>query len=257
MKKPNLSKIVKSVQTTVIKHSPEILTGIGIAGMITTTVMAVKATPKALMLIEEKKDEEQVDELTPVETIKTTWKCYIPAVITGTLSTACLIGAQSVSAKRNAALATAYTLSETALKEYQEKVVETIGEKKEQVIQDKVAKDKIEKDPVKNHEVIITQKGDTLCYDVISGRYFKSDMEKIRKAVNNLNYRLNSEMYISLNEFYYELGLRCTELGNELGWNIGDGLIDPKISAQLTEDGEPCLVIDYHIAPRYGFEKLM
>lgn len=257
MKKPNLSKIVKSVQTTVIKHSPEILTGIGIAGMITTTVMAVKATPKALMLIEEKKDEEHVDELTPVETIKTTWKCYIPAVITGTLSTACLIGAQSVSAKRNAALATAYTLSETALKEYQEKVVETIGEKKEQVIQDKVAKDKIEKDPVKNHEVIITQKGDTLCYDVISGRYFKSDMEKIRKAVNNLNYRLNSEMYISLNEFYYELGLRCTELGNELGWNIGDGLIDPKISAQLTEDGEPCLVIDYHIAPRYGFEKLM
>lgn len=55
MGKHSLSSIAKSVRTAMKTHSPEILTGIGIAGMITTTVMAVRATPKALILIEEKK----------------------------------------------------------------------------------------------------------------------------------------------------------------------------------------------------------
>ena len=62
MGKHSLSSIAKSVRTAMKKHSPEILTGIGIAGMITTTVMAVRATPKALILIEEKKDELETDQ---------------------------------------------------------------------------------------------------------------------------------------------------------------------------------------------------
>ena len=104
----------------------------GIAGMITTTVLAVRSTPKALKLIEEKKKEEGVDKLTPAETVKTAWKCYIPAMVLGATSVGCLVGASRVSLRRNAALATAYKLSETALTEYREQVVETIGEKKEQ-----------------------------------------------------------------------------------------------------------------------------
>ena len=130
MNKNTITAAMRSMRTAVKKHSPEILTGIGIAGMITTTVMAVRATPKALILIEEKKDELEVDELTPKETIQAAWTCYIPAAAIGTVSVACLIGASSVNMRRRAALATAYTLSESALKEYQEKVVETIGEKK-------------------------------------------------------------------------------------------------------------------------------
>ena len=257
MKATNVSNFVNSIKTTLIKRSPEILTGIGIAGMITTTVLAVTATPKALKQIEEKQKEEQVDHLTPVETVKTAWKPYIPAAVTGTVSVACLIGASSVSARRNAVLATAYSLSETALKEYREKVIETVGEKKEEVIRDKVAKERIEKNPVKNQEVIVTEKGNTLCYDVISGRYFKSDIEKIRKVENYLNKKMIDERYVSLNDFYYELGLKCTSLGNDLGWNINDGLINLNFSSQLTEDEEPCLVIDYNIAPRYDYSKLM
>ena len=62
------------------KHSPEILTGLGIAGMLTTTILAVKATPKALKLIENKKKELNTDELTALQTIKATWKPYMPAV---------------------------------------------------------------------------------------------------------------------------------------------------------------------------------
>ena len=131
MDKKTIAATIRNMQTAVKKHSPEILTGIGIAGMITTTVLAVRATPKALILIEEKKDELEVNELTPKETVQAAWACYIPTAVIGTVSIACLIGASSVNMRRRAALATAYTLSESALKEYQEKVVETIGEKKE------------------------------------------------------------------------------------------------------------------------------
>ena len=126
MKKFNLCCMFKDARKTLVKHRPEIRTGVGIAGMITTTVLAVRATPKGMQLIDGKEQEEQ-RELTKLETVKAAWKPYMPAVVTGTLSTACLIGASSVSLKRNAALAAAYTLSDTAFREYKEKVVETIG----------------------------------------------------------------------------------------------------------------------------------
>lgn len=255
MKKPKLSSISKGIRGAITKHSPEILTGIGIAGMITTTIMAVRATPKALILIEERKEEIDVDKLTPIELIKTTWTCYIPAAITGGLSIICLIGASSVNARRNAALATAYTLSESALKEYQEKVIETIGEKKEQTVRDAIAKDRIDKNPVSSREVIVTEKGNTLCYDAISGRYFKSDIDKLKKVENELNRRMRDEMYISLNEFYYEIGLNPIGIGDDLGWNIDNGYIELNFSSQLTDDGNPCLVIDYQVTPRYDYNR--
>ena len=272
MNKPKLSKITKGIRTVISKRSPEILTGIGIAGMITTTVMAVRATPKAIELIEEEKDRQnrellkeaeengydtcdRIEKLKPLDVIKTTWKCYIPAAITGGLSIICLIGASSVNVRRNAALATAYTLSESALKEYQEKVIETIGEKKEQAVRDSIAKDRIERDPVTSKEVIITEKGNTLCYDSISGRYFKSDIDQLKKIENELNRRMRDEMYISLNEFYYEIGLNPTSIGDDLGWGIDHGYIELSFSSHLADEGTPCLVIDYQVAPRYEYNR--
>lgn len=261
MGKLNLSKIVKDMQESISKHSPEILTGIGIAGMIGTTVLAVKATPKALDLIEEaeeaKIDNGDYKDLTIFEVIKVAWKPYIPAVVTGFTSVACLIGASSVNARRNAALATAYNLSKAALTEYKEKVVETIGENKERAIKDKIAKDKIDRDPVTTSEVFITEKGNTLCYDTISGRYFKSDIDKIKRAENMLNKILLRDMCVSLNEFYDELNLSHTSLGNELGWRLDDGMIDLYFSSQIADDGTPCLVVDYSIAPRYNYSSML
>ncbi len=274
MNKSNVIKVIKGLRFGLQKHSPEILTGIGIAGMVTTAVLAVRATPKALLLLEQEKqrknDElkaaanetdstecEEIEKLKPVEAIRAAWTCYIPSAVTGVLSIACLIGASSVNARRTAALATAYSLSESALKEYQEKVIETIGEKKEQGIRDSVAKDKLKRDPVVNKEVIITGKGETLCYDSITSRYFKCDIEKLRKVENMLNKRLLSEMYISLNEFYYEIGLNQTDIGDDLGWNIEDGLVDLEFSSQLAEDDTPCLVIGYRVSPRYSFRSLL
>lgn len=251
--KKEIAKSFLSLKTAIKKHSPEILTGIGITGMITTTVMAVRATPKALILIEERKEEIGAEKLEAMDMVKTTWACYIPAAITGTLSVACLIGASSVNARRNAALATAYTLSESALKDYQGKVIEMFGEKKNEAVKDAVAKDKVEKNPVVTREVIITEKGNTLCYDAISGRYFKSDIEKIKKAECELNRQMLDDMYVSLNDFYYEIGLDSVKLGDELGWNVDSGYIDLSFSSQLASDGTPCLVIDYSVAPRYDY----
>lgn len=252
-----ITKFIRSSKRCLSKHSPEILTGIGIAGMITSTILAVKATPKALTLIEEKKDELETDKLTPVETVKAAWKPYIPAAIACVSATSCLIGGSVVNAKRNAALATAYALSEKALTSYKDKVIETIGEKKEKEIRDKVAQDEVDKKPISSSQVIITPKGNTLCMDAVSGRYFKSDLDKIRKIVNELNRRMLNENYISLEEFYYEIGLEPTKNSSYLGWNIDDGLIELSLSTCLTEDDEPCVVIDYMVAPRYEYDKLM
>lgn len=252
MGKHSFASIAKSVRTVMKKHSPEILTGIGIAGMITTTVMAVRATPKALILIEDKRNELVTDKLTPLETIKAAWSCYIPAALVGSVSVFCLVGASSTNLRRNAALATAYTLSESTLKEYQEKVVETIGEKKEQSIRESVAKDKLLNNPVR--EVILTDKGGhTKCYDVITDRYFESDKGIIERAVNKLNRQMRDELYVTLNEFYYEIGLDPSKMGDMLGWNIDKGYIEIDYSSHLDANGTPCLVLDYNIAPVYDY----
>ena len=255
MSKEGLKRTIKSAERVFTKYSPGILTGIGIAGMIGATFMAVKATPKALYLIETKKEESEVEELTPVETIKTCWKCYIPATLTTVLSAACLIGASTVSAKRNAALATAYSISEAALREYQEKVVEVVGEKKEKAVRDAVAKDQIERDPVTKSEVIIIDSNsNTLCYEPLSGRYFKSTIDKIKKAEIKLDRQMIQEMYVSLNDFYWEIGLDGTDLGDKMGWNLSKGYMDLSFSSQLADDGTPCAVIVYGIPPVYDYQ---
>lgn len=275
MTKTDVSKFFKMAQKTIAKYSPEILTGIGITGMITTTVLAVKATPKALKKIEEEKlkvyDELDPSEvpaqaipedvkLKPMEVIKVTWKCYVPAVITGTASIACIIGANKANYARNAALATAYNLSQTALAEYKEKVVETIGEKKEQTIREKIAQDKVDKvEKVPNNEIVMIGSGDVLFLEPVSMRCFMSNEEEVRRIINNLNYRMISgyEEYISLSEFYDEIGLARTSTSDDVGWNIGrDGQISISFVAAKNNEGKPCLMLDYMVSPRYDYRYL-
>lgn len=254
MNKLNIAKTFASAKKSLAKHSPEILTGIGIAGMVTTTVLAVKATPKALQLIEEKKKEEGVDKLAPVDVVKTTWKCYIPTAVTCVASAACLIGSTSVSVRRHAALATAYKLSETAIAEYREQVVEAVGEKKEQVIKEKVGQARIEKEPVSKSEVIVTKKGETLCYDYWSGRYFESDINLIKAAQNNLNEKLFNSFggTVSLNDLYDELDLDHIGIGEDLGWNT-ENRVDIHIGYGGADDGRPCIIISHNNPPKYDY----
>lgn len=259
MSKLTLSKIAGNMRTSLSKHSPEILIGLGIAGMITTTVLAVKATPKALALIDEKKDELDVEELPPVEVVKATWKCYVPAAVSGVASIACLIGSHSVNARRNAALATAYKVSETAFSQYRDKVIETVGEKKEKVVRDKVSEQQIKDNPVSNTEVIITGKGQTLFFEPLSSRYFYSSIEKIKRAENKLNHDIVTDPFngsVSVNDLYEELGLPHTMTGDNMGWNLDIGMIEIYLSAQMIEEGEhegePCAVLNYTNRPEYG-----
>ena len=263
MNKPNLSKIVRRVQHTLGKYSPQILTGIGVAGMVTTVVLAVKATPKALELIEDKKEELDAGKLTVVDTVKTAWKPYIPAIATGVLSTVCIIGGNAIGTRRTAALAAAYKISETALHEYKDAIVETVGEEKAKEVKEKVAQNKLDKNPVVEKQIIVTNKGTFLCYDSLSGRYFQSDIETIRKAQNDINDYLFSEDYASLNMFYDFLGLEHTRLGAELGWKIDSGTLQIEFDSTLASDksqgiapGTPCLVLDYNVAPKYEFDKM-
>lgn len=254
-------EVVRGVKHTVSENSPAILMGLGIAGMITTTILAVKATPKALVLMEERKDElstveYDVDKLPPMEVVKTTWRCYAPAVVLGLTSIFCLVGSNSVHARRTAAVLAAQRISEAALNEYREKVVETVGPSKALEIKDKIDKDHVDKNPVSQSQVIVTGKGNTLCYDRMFGQYFESDIEKINKAVNELNKRLFHDSYISLNEFYSEIGVDHIDIGDELGWNVEHGLIEVTYSTQLSDDDRPCVVLEYDIRPKYGYDRL-
>lgn len=241
------------------KNSPTIFTFAAVGGVISVAVLAITATPKALRLISDEKmiraDGPNVDfhEITKMEAVKIVWKCYIPTVIMGGITIGCIIGANSINLRRNAALASIYSLTEATLREYQAKIVETIGENKARKISDEVYKDTLAAHPVDDKTIIITNRGDTLCYEALSGRYFKSDIENIRRVQNDINRDLLSEMYISLNDVYFSLGLANTIMGETLGWYVNDGSLDFRFTSQLTAEGEPCLVIDYKTYPRNDY----
>ena len=254
MVKSNFAKTIDNLKTGIVKHSPEILTGFGIVGLGTTVVLAVKATPKALEKIESKKKEEGVDKLAPIDTIKVAWKDYIPTAISLFATSACFIGANSVNVKRNAALAAAYKLSETALLEYRDQVIETIGEKKEKNLSDKVQQKHIDNIVTDEIEIIHTGHGESLCLDPLSKRLFKSDIEHLRRVENLINKGLIHDICgsASLNEFYDEIGLERTDVGDILGWNT-EHLISLDIVPGITKRGEPCLVVSHYNKPIYAY----
>jgi hypothetical protein len=260
----SMQLIVKKFGGALSKNSPTILTGLGIVGLVSTVSMAIRATPKALGIIDREyngrvadayKNKENIDvaNISKQDIVKLTWKCYIPAAVTGLLTIGCIISANRVNLRRNAALLSLYGLSEAALKEYQKKVIETIGDKKERVVREEIRQDRLVKNPVSDKEVVVTGVGESLCYDALSGRYFKSDIEKIKQVLNKLSRNLMSEHFITLNEVYDALNLKSTKMGENIGWHIDDGLIEPDFSSHLTENGVPCLVLDYATEPRYNY----
>lgn len=256
MNKTDIRKFFNGAKTKISKHSPAILIGFAIVSGGTAIVLAVKETPKALQRIEDKKQEYQVDKLSSWETVKVTWPCYIPSALAFAFAAGCAIGSQSIHVKRNAALATAYKVSETALLEYRDKVIETIGEKKEQTVRDKVAQEQINKNPVKQSEVVVTGKGASLCLDPFSKRYFEADIESIRRAENKLNKAMMQSICgsTSLNDFYVEIGLEPVDdaIGYTLGWNA-EHQIDIDIRPGITPDERPCLVIGHYNLPKYDY----
>lgn len=258
----NIGAIVSRARKAAADNTPTILTAIGVTGTITTVLLASKASFKAsqiLMDVEaglitqdaygEEFDHEDFDFRCKVEN---TWKLYIPAATTGVITLACIVTANHVNTRRAAALASAYSVSQEAFREYKDKVFEKVGEKKEKVIRDEIAQDRVDKNPP---GPIVLVGNNVLCLDTHSGRYFDCNMEDIRKAVNDINWQILNDNYASLTDFWELLGLSRTAESDEIGWNT-DTKFEVQYSAALSEDGKPVLAIDFRTTPVRSFYRL-
>lgn len=247
----------KAISKVLSKNSPTILTGLAVTGLIATVALAIKATPKAIEIIEMEKDyrEQEVQDkdhnkpIDVIDTVKLTWKPYLPTILMCAATISCIVAANNINLRRNAALASLFSVTEATLKEYQAKVVEQIGEKKEEKLRSEIAQERLNNNPVDEKTVILTGRGQYLCYDAFSARYFRSDVECLRKAENTFNQRLLREGWLGINEFYYEIGLEPIELGDEMGWIAERSLLDLKFDSKLSKDIEPCLFIGYSVSP--------
>lgn len=259
----SLAYILKRGQRLLTDNSPAILTAIGASGVIGTAILAARVTPRASRQIEYAKREliqgsgdEPLDvKLGALRTVQIVWKLYVPAALVGGTTIAAIIAANSISSRRNAAILSAFSIVETAAKEYREKVVEIVGEKKEQQIRDGVTADHIARTPVSATEVIIAGSGDVLCFDTLTARWFFSTMEKIRKAQNDINKQCLNDMYASQNDFYQAIGLPPAQLGEELGWRF-DNMLDINFSVHLSQDGQPALALEYKVQPAPSYYKI-
>lgn len=239
--------LAKQISRGLSHRSPTILTVMGVAGIVGTVVLTVKATPKIMEIIEF--EQSKVDEkLSILEIVKYTWHEAVPPFLMGSAAVCCFLGANSIHLRRTAALQGVYALTETAYKEYQAKVIKTLGETKENRIREEIIEDRLTDNPVSNNVVIITGEGDTLCYDSMSGRYFKSHIEKLRRIENLINHELLTEMWVTLNDLYSEMSLDPIDIGESLGWSP-DALIDIIFTSKLTDTGEPCLVLTHRVMP--------
>lgn len=241
------------------ENSPTILTGLGVAGVVTTAIMAANATPKALAALDkayvEKNTEsgiedENMQDLTVLETLRVAAPYYAPSAIMGIATIGCIIGANSVNLRRNATLASLYSVSERTLKEYQAKTKEIVGEKKAQKIEDAAMQSIVNQH--NGTEVIKTINGDTPFFDPLSGRYFTSSIEFVRKAQNDIKEMIFGDMAIPLNEFYYALGIPGITLGEDCGWNTSF-MPDIQFTGTLRSDGTPCVALNYKVGPIYNY----
>ena len=259
-------KVVNEVQ----KNSPTILTATAVVGVVATAIFAVKATPKAeqkLQNLEEeyqkKFDDGEIDspKVPKIEIAKKVAPVYLPAVLMGAGTITSIIFANTVSMRRQAALASAYSLSEKAFEEYREKTKEVVGEKKEDEIQKKVYKDELAEQDPRLLNVTHTGKGEQLFKEMVTGRYFRSSKAAIGEAENNLNKELikGIDTYISLNDAYDELGLENVDIGDLLGWDSSDldrggenGMLHFEIldhEGFMMKNGEGCFLVRFMPKP--------
>ena len=234
------------------KKSPAIMLGLGIGSAVAAVIATAKATPKVLAKIEETKA------TTFKEKAKVSWKYYIPAGVFMMSSMALLIGSYKVTSKRVAGLAAACGVAETALMQYKDAVKEVAPEVKEK-IEDAVCSKQIQQGTKNESNVyILGGSDDVMCYDPLSDRYFPSNKEKIKEAVNDLNRDMLYDGFggsASLNDFYEKLNLHSNDLGKDVGWNTSNGLMEIRFSSQLDPNGKPCLVLVYDRPPIHDFDR--
>lgn len=246
----------KQLEKFLQDNSPTILSVIGVIGTVTTAILTGRATFKAAELIHDEdvilrtKQEDLLDSKGKVLLV---WKEYIPPVASGAVTVAAIIGANRISVRRAAALAAAYSLAEGRISEYREKMQEKLGITKEQQARAEIAQAEVNRNPVINQTVILTGNGEVLCYDQQAGRYFKSNMEKLRRVQNDINSEVLGNGYSTLRDFYTYLELPETPYCDEVGWTQ-DELLELQFSTVLTDDNTPCLAFEYNYVPIRGYK---
>jgi hypothetical protein len=235
-----------------------ILTGMGVTGVVTTVIFTTRATFKAAEIIEREERKRPSDtqaELTTKEKVKLIWPLYIPPASVAVTTIAAIVMANHEASKKIAALTVASGISERALQEYKDKVIEKLGDKKAVDIRDSIAQDRVNKTPLNTREIIIAGTGEVLCFDITTGRYFQSSVEEIRRAENKINFQIINHMYASLSSFYDEIGLPPTPYADTVGWN-GNELFEVTLSTVLSPDNRPCVAIDFVRAPFAEYDRL-
>ena len=250
-----MENLLHQTKRFVNRNASTILTCVGGAGVVATSVMAVKATPKALALLENAK-EEKGEELTKLEVIRVAGPAYIPSVITGVATLACIFGANALNKRQQAAITSAYALLNSSYQDYKKKAEELYGEDADAHIRAEIAKDKYEEED-RDFKTIAKQ----LFYDDFSGRYFESTMEDVIKAQYAINRTISLHGGAYLNEWYEELGIEPTDYGAHLGWSSGllvdyqwsDWLVFGHEKTTIDDDLE-CIIITMSTEPMFDFE---
>lgn len=249
----NFNYLFVNVQKLIKSNTPEILTGLALGGLVSTAYLSVKATFEAARVIEKEQDrldkEIKSHPLSFGEKTKLVWPLYITPGISGVLTLACITGSAKSYSRRTAAAVTAYSLSEKAFDEYREKAIEKLTEKKELAMRDEIAQETVDKNPyappANSSQVVIIGPGQVLCCELLSRRYFHSDMDALKKAENKVNHWLINSQYCTLDDFYSEVGLEPTEDSGKLGWS-NEKLMEMEFTTVLAADGQPCLAFKYN-----------
>lgn len=249
-----MNKVIQHSQLFLKKNASTILTVAGGIGVIATTVLAIKATPKALALLEEEKNSKG-EELTVLETVKVAGPAYIPTILTGASTIACIFGANILNKRQQAALMSAYALLDKSYKEYKDKVKEMYGEDTDKRVRQEIAKDKYEDNPYPLED------DKMLFYDEFSQRYFESTMENVLKAEYEINRMLAKDYGVFLNEFYCLLGIPNTDYGDYLGWSTAElvemnwySWVEFKHTKTVLVDGLECVIISMVTEPTFDFK---
>lgn len=244
------------VKNYLYNHRSEIMVGCGVGGFLLSSATLVNATLKSYKQVLEKKQELGVDKLSKKEIFKLCWKNYVwPTALTISSTSFVLVG-NNTAVKRNASLLAAYTLTETALIDYKTKAKQLIGEEADNKIKEAIIKDKIEEkinDKSVNNILISNEDTDVLMFEPISGRFFKSTWNKVEKAANNVVLNaISSFGTVSLNEWFYELGLERSSIGDDIGWFCNDktSALDIGMSSGVTNDGKAYVSIYYNNEPK-------
>ena len=233
-------------------HTAEIALCTGIAGSVSTVYLAAKGGVKAADALAQARFEND-GELKTSEEIKVAWKYYVPAAASSALTVSSIVILYRVGASQAAASAAALAAAQQTFITYQDKVREKLGEEKEEEIRSEIAKDKLKENPP-GDDVIVIASQDSLFLDAYSGRYFYSDYETVREAINEVNQEINRNSYAALNEYYEMLGLDPVQYGDEVGWNHDTGLLNAVFTPIRGPKNKPALSVVYDVAPVKGFD---